>query len=300
MKLTKKILAALLALVLVAALSACSSAQKPAESPAETAVESPAATDAAQPEESQAAEPTETVKLVVGASPAPHAEILEAVKPLLAEQGIELEIEEFTDYVLPNQALEAGDLDANYFQHLPYLLNFNENNGTNLVSAGAIHFEPLGIYAGKSADLSNIPDGATISVPNDATNEARALQLLAANGIITLPEGSGLDVTARDIVENPHNIEILEIAAEQVPRSLEDVDFAVANGNYALEAGITDKLLTTEDKDSEGAKTYANVVAVRAGDEERPEIKALVEALKSDTIRAFIEERYGANVIPMF
>ena len=263
MKLTKKILAALLALVLVAALSACSSAQKPAESPAETAVESPAATDAAQPEESQAAEPTETVKLVVGASPAPHAEILEAVKPLLAEQGIELEIEEFTDYVLPNQALEAGDLDANYFQHLPYLLNFNENNGTNLVSA-------------------------------------RALQLLAANGIITLPEGSGLDVTARDIVENPHNVEILEIAAEQVPRSLEDVDFAVANGNYALEVGITDKLLTTEDKDSEGAKTYANVVAVRAGDEERPEIKALVEALKSDTIRAFIEEKYGSNVIPMF
>ena len=137
-------------------------------------------------------------------------------------------------------------------------------------------------------------------MPNDATNEARALQLLAANGIITLPEGSGLDVTARDIVENPHNVEILEIAAEQVPRSLEDVDFAVANGNYALEAGITDKLLTTEDKDSEGAKTYANVVAVRAGDEERPEIKALVEALKSDTIRAFIEEKYGANVIPMF
>ena len=238
--------------------------------------------------------------ITVAASATPHAEILEEAKPILEKEGYDLEVTVFDDYVRPNEVVESGEFDANYFQHLPYLLNFNENNGTNLVSAGAIHFEPLGIYAGKSADLSNIPDGATISVPNDATNEARALQLLAANGIITLPEGSGLDVTARDIVENPHNVEILEIAAEQVPRSLEDVDFAVANGNYALEAGITDKLLTTEDKDSEGAKTYANVVAVRAGDEERPEIKALVEALKSDTIRAFIEEKYGANVIPMF
>ena len=243
---------------------------------------------------------TETKTYVIGATPSPHAELLELIKDDMAELGYPIEIQIFNDYNLPCPALAAGDLDANYFQHLPYLLNFNENNGTNLVSVGAIHFEPLGIYAGKSADLSNIPDGATISVPNDATNEARALQLLAANGIITLPEGSGLNVTARDIVENPHNVEILEIAAEQVPRSLEDVDFAVANGNYALEAGITDKLLTTEDKDSEGAKTYANVVAVRAGDEERPEIKALVEALKSDTIRAFIEEKYGANVIPMF
>lgn len=240
---------------------------------------------------------SEEKKLVVGASPAPHAEILEFVKPILAEQGITLEIEEFTDYVLPNQALDAGDLDANYFQHYPYLANFNENNGTDLVSAGSIHFEPLGIYAGKSSDLTAIPDGATISVPNDATNEARALQLLAAQGLITLPEGAGLNVTARDVVDNPHNIEFLEIAAEQVPRTLADVDFAVANGNYALEAGITDKLLVTEEKDSEGAQTYANIVAVRAGDEERPEIKALVEALKSEETRAFIEETYGASVI---
>ncbi|MGI5885653.1 MAG: MetQ/NlpA family ABC transporter substrate-binding protein, partial [Candidatus Spyradocola sp.] len=158
--------------------------------------------------------------LVVGASPAPHAEILEFVAPMLAEQGITLQIEEFTDYVLPNQALESGDLDANYFQHLPYLLNYDESTGATLVSAGSIHFEPLGIYAGRCSDLANVPDGAVIAVPNDATNEARALQLRAAQGLITLPEGAGLDVTARDVVDNPHNIEFLEIAAEQVPRTL--------------------------------------------------------------------------------
>jgi D-methionine transport system substrate-binding protein len=269
MKLYKKILALILALALALSLSACAGGNK-------------------------------EKKLVVGASPAPHAEILEFVKPILAEQGITLEIQEFTDYVLPNQALDAGDLDANYFQHYPYLENFNQNNKTNLVSAAAIHFEPLGIYAGKSADLSAIPDGATVSIPNDATNEARALQLLAAQGIITLPEGAGLNVTARDVKENPHNLEFLEIAAEQVPRTLVDVDFAVANGNYALEAGITDKLLVTEEKDSEGAQTYANIVAVRAGDENREEIKALIAALQSEETRAFITEKYGANVIPVF
>ena len=296
MKLTKKILAALLALVLVAALSACSSAQKPAESPAETAVESPAATDAAQPEESQAAEPTETVKLVVGASPAPHAEILEAVKPLLAEQGIELEIEEFTDYVLPNQALEAGDLDANYFQHLPYLLNFNENNGTNLVPAGAIHFEPLGIYAGKSADLSNIPDGATISVPNDATNEARALLLLQDNGIIKLADGAGITATKNDIVENPYNVEIVETEAAQIPNILQDVDYAVINSNYAINAGlnpVADSLVI------EGsASAYANILAVKEGNENSEKIQALVAALKSDTIRQYINDTYDGAVVP--
>ena len=237
--------------------------------------------------------------LVVGASPAPHAEILEFVKPMLEEQGIELQIEEFTDYVLPNQALEAGDLDANYFQHLPYLLDYDESTGATLVSAGSIHFEPLGIYAGKSSDLAAISDGAVIAVPNDATNEARALQLLAAQGLITLPEGAGLSVTARDVVDNPHNIEFLEIAAEQVPRSLQDVDFAVANGNYAVEAGILDKVIATEDATSEGAQTYPNVIAVREGDEDREDIQALVAALKSEETRAFIEETYGASVIPV-
>ena len=248
---------------------------------------------------SACAAPQEDTTLVVGASPAPHAEILEFVKPMLAEQGIDLQIEEFTDYVLPNQALESGDLDANYFQHLPYLLNYNESTGATLVSAGSIHFEPLGIYAGKSQDLSSIPDGAVIAVPNDATNEARALQLLAAQGLITLPEGAGLNVTARDVVDNPHNIEFLEIAAEQVPRTLQDVDFAVANGNYAVEAGILDKVLVTEDASSEGAQTYPNVIAVREGDEDREDIQALVAALKSEETRAFIEETYGASVVPV-
>jgi len=238
-------------------------------------------------------------KLVVGASPAPHAEILEFVKPMLAEKGITLEIQEFTDYVLPNQALDAGDIDANYFQHLPYLENFNENNGTKLVSAAAIHFEPLGIYLGDKGDINNWQD-AVISVPNDATNEARALQLLAEQGIITLPEGSGLNVTARDIVDNPYNVEILEIAAEQVPRTLPDVSFAVANGNYALEAGIIDKLIVTEDKASEGAQTYANIIAVKEGDENREDIKVLIEVLQSEEVRAFIEETYGASVVPVF
>ena len=264
----KKTLAALLALCLALCLSAC-------------------------------AAPQEDTTLVLGASPAPHAEILEFVKPMLAEQGIDLQIEEFTDYVLPNQALESGDLDANYFQHLPYLLNYNESTGATLVSAGSIHFEPLGIYAGKSQDLSSIPDGAVIAVPNDATNEARALQLLAAQGLITLPEGAGLNVTARDVVDNPHNIEFLEIAAEQVPRTLQDVDFAVANGNYAVEAGILDKVLVTEDASSEGAQTYPNVIAVREGDEDREDIQALVAALKSEETRAFIEETYGSSVVPV-
>ena len=264
----KKFVAVLLALALVLSLTACSGAKN-------------------------------ENKIVVGASPAPHAEILEFVKPILAEQGIELVIEEFTDYVLPNQALDAGDLDANYFQHLPYLLNFNENNGTKLVSAAAIHFEPLGIYLGAHGSETEV-ENAVFSVPNDATNEARALQLLADQGLITLAEGSGLNATARDIVENPHNIEIMEIAAEQVPRTLPDVHFAVANGNYALEAGITDKLLVTENKNSEGAQTYANIIAVKEGDEDRPAIQALIKALQSEEVRAFIEETYGASVVPVF
>ena len=237
--------------------------------------------------------------LRVGASPAPHAEILEAAAGDLKALGIDLEIIEFTDYVKPNMSLSDGEIDANYFQHLPYLLNYNESTGATLVSAGSIHFEPLGIYAGKSQDLSSIPDGAVIAVPNDATNEARALQLLAAQGLITLPEGAGLNVTARDVVDNPHNIEFLEIAAEQVPRTLQDVDFAVANGNYAVEAGILDKVLVTEDASSEGAQTYPNVIAVREGDEDREDIQALVAALKSEETRAFIEETYGASVVPV-
>lgn len=235
----------------------------------------------------------------VGATPAPHAEILEVVKDILAKDGYTLEIVEFDDYVNPNTSVEDGSLDANYFQHITYMNGFNEERGTHLVSVAAIHYEPLGLYAGKCASLADLPDGAKIAVPNDATNEARALQLLAAQGLITLPEGAGLNVTARDVVDNPHNIEFLEIAAEQVPRTLQDVDFAVANGNYAVEAGILDKVLVTEDASSEGAQTYPNVIAVREGDEDREDIQALVAALKSEETRAFIEETYGASVVPV-
>lgn len=242
-----------------------------------------------------------TKKLVVGASASPHAEILEAIKPELAAQGIELEIKIFTDYIIPNTSLNEGELDANYFQHKPYMDEFNETRKTNLTAAVAVHFEPLGIYAGKSSDLDNVPDGAIIAVPNDATNEARALQLLEQRGVIKLTEGVGLTATKKDIAENPHNVEIREVEAAQVPRSLADADFAVINGNYALEAEVpADKLLYSEDKTSEVAQEYANILAVRTGDENREEIQALVSALTSETCRKFIEETYTGRVIPVF
>lgn len=280
----KKLLALAMALTLCLGLAACGGT--PAEDPADE--------NTPQTETSG-----ETVTLRVGATPAPHQEILEQVVDTLAAQGITLEIVPYTDYLTPNVAVEEGEDDANFFQHITYMETYNAENNTHLVNAGSIHYEPMGIYAGKTTSLEDLPDGATIAVPNDATNEARALQLLAAQGLITLPEGAGLNVTARDVVDNPHNIEFLEIAAEQVPRTLQDVDFAVANGNYAVEAGILDKVLVTEDASSEGAQTYPNVIAVREGDEDREDIQALVAALKSEETRAFIEETYGASVVPV-
>jgi D-methionine transport system substrate-binding protein len=291
MKNLKKLLAVLTAVVLALALVGCGTAPATAPSAAPTTAPTTAPDATADPD---------AITLTVGASPTPHAQILEAIRPLLAEQGINLVIEEFTDYILPNQALDSGDLGANFFQHQPYLDDFNANNGTELASVVATHFEPLGIYAGRSADLAAIPTGAKIAVPSDTTNEARALQLLAAQGILTLKPDDGLAATVLDIVENPYNVEIIELEAAQVPRSLADVDFAVANGNNALAAGITDKLIASESADSEAAQLYANVLVVRVGDENRPEIKALVDALTSDTARAFIEETFGANVVPVF
>ncbi len=233
-------------------------------------------------------------KLVVGASSTPHAEILEAAKEALAEKGIELEIVIFDDYVQPNLQLDAGDLDANYFQHSAYLENFNAENGTKLVSAGAVHYEPMGIYAGKSSDLANIPDGATIAVPNDTTNEARALNLLEAQGIITLDK-TVENPTAFDVVENPHNVEIVEIEAAQVPRQLADVDFAVINSNYALQAGadVVGTALVTESSDI----AYPNIIAIREGDD-REELKTLVEVLQGETVVNFINETYQGAVVP--
>lgn len=244
--------------------------------------------------------PVKEGSIVVGASPSPHAQILEAVSEQLAQKGYQLEIKEFTDYIMPNTALEDGELDANFFQHQPYLTDFNEKNGTKLVSAAAIHFEPLGIYGGKTADRADLPEGAQIAVPNDTTNEARALWLLQAQGIIEVDEQAGLEATKQDITSNPKNVEIVEMEAAQLPRALADVDFAVINGNYAVAAEIADQVLVTEDKDSEAAKQYANIVAVREGDENREDIKALVEALQSDEVKAYIEETFGSTVIPVF
>jgi len=239
--------------------------------------------------------------LKVGATSVPHAEILEFVKPMLAEEGIDLRITEYTDYVIPNTAVESHELDANYFQHMPYLEDFNKKNGTHLVSAVAVHYEPMGLFAGKSANLDALADGATIAVPNDPTNEARALQLLQQEGLIKLKDRVGLNATPNDIVENPKNIKFFEAEAAAVARSLQDVDYAIINGNYALEAGLkVSDALAVESKDSEAAKTFANIVAVYDGDQNKPEIQALAKALTSEETRTFIEDTYQGSVVPVF
>ena len=239
----------------------------------------------------------------IGASVTPHAEIIENIKPDLEELGYDVEIVEFSDYVKPNQALYEGEIDCNYFQHTPYLEDWVANNCENdddLVVADKIHFEPLGIYSSKHSDISDVPEGAQIAVPNDTTNEARALQLLQAQGIITLTEGKGLEATKADIVENPYNVEIVELAAEVVPTKLEEVDFAVANGNNALNAKITDNLLVTEDKGSEAADEFANVIAVRKEDKDSQKIKDLLDVLETQKTVDFINETYDGVVVSVF
>ena len=264
----KKLLALVLAIVFVFSFAACSSGSD------------------------------KTIK--VGATPAPHAEILEVAKEILAKDGYTLEIVEFTDYVLPNEALNSGDIDANFFQHQPYLTNYNENNGTDLVSAGLIHYEPLGFYPGKLQTLDQITNGTTIAVPNDGSNEARALYLLQDLGYITVDASKGFEVTVLDIVDNPLGLVITEVAAEQIPQLLPDFDFGIINGNYAIGAGIDDQILAAEDKESDAALTYANLIAVKAGHENDEKIVALVKAVQSEEVRAFIEENYGVAVVPMF
>lgn len=239
--------------------------------------------------------------ITVGASVTPHAEILASVEDALAEEGYELEIIEYTDYVKPNLDTDAGDTYANYFQHLPYLEDFNEQNGTDLVSVAAIHFEPLGIYPGKTSSLDELQDGATIAIPNDTTNEARALQLLAAEGLITLPDGADLSITPRDIVENPKNLVFLEVDAAAVPRELAEVDLGVINGNNALAANLDPtSVLASEDTDSIAAQTFANVLVVKSGGEKDPKVQALVKVLTSDLTRNYINENYGGVVVPVF
>ena len=269
----KKLLATVLAMVLTAGtLAACTSAN------------------------------TDEKTLVVGASTTPHAEILRVAAKVLEKDGYTLKIKEFDDYVMPNTTLDSGELDANYFQHKPYLDDFNTENKTQLVSAAAIHYEPLGIYAGKTKTIDALDNGAQIAVPNDTTNEARALMLLEVQGLIKIDPEAGFKATVKDIISNPKNLKIVEIEAAQLGRSLPDVDLAVINGNYAIKAGLnveTDAL-AKEEKDSNAATTYANIVAVKKGDENREDIKALIGALTSDEVKTYINETYGGAVLPIF
>lgn len=294
----KKLISATLAATLALSLAACGSSASSTEA---ASTESTVASSEAAESTAETSELAGTT-LKVAASPTPHAEILNVAKDILAEQGITLEVVEFSDYVQPNLVTESGEVDANYFQHTPYLESFNEENGTHLVSVGAIHYEPFGIYPGKSSDLANIADGATIAVPNDTTNEARALQLLAAQGLITVRDGAGLTATVNDITENPHNLQIEEIEAAQLPRTVQDVDFAVINGNYAMEAGFSvgKDALATEDASSEAAQTYANVLVVKEGNENNPAIQALLKALQSDEVKNYIDQTYDGAVVAIF
>ena len=237
----------------------------------------------------------------VGATPAPHAEILEVVKGILAEQGITLEIAQYNDYVQPNNAVEDGSLDANYFQHITYMNDFNTEYGTHLVSAAAVHYEPMGLYAGKTTSLDELADGALIGVPNDATNEGRALLVLQQEGLITLRDGAGITATINDIVDNPKNLQFSEMEAAQLPLRLADLDMAVINGNYAIDAGLSmDDALATESADGEAAQAYVNVLAVKEGRETDPAIQALAAALCSDEVKTYIEENYNGAVVAVF
>lgn len=289
----------------VSTLAGCGSAQDSANdaSTDETAVEesSDTAEDVdAESSDSDDALSGETVTLKIAASPTPHAEILNHVKPLLAEQGVDLEVTEFEDYVQPNLVVDSGEYDANYFQHITYLKDFNEQNGTDLVDAGDIHYEPFGIYPGTKSSLDDLADGDSIAVPNDTTNEARALLLLQAQGLITLKDGAGLAATVTDIADNPHNLKITELEAAQVSRAIPDSAFVILNGNYAQEAGlsVSKDAIAVEAGDSEAAENYVNVIAVKKGNENNEAIKKLVEVLKSDDVKKWITDNYNGAVVP--
>ena len=242
----------------------------------------------------------ESVTIKVGASITPHSEILEQAKPILAREGVDLEIVEIEDTVTPNTGLVEGSLDANFFQHQPYLDDFNSENGTDLVSIGSVHYDPFGIYAGKTTDLADLPDGAVVAVPNNVTNEARALLLLEQEGILTLKEDVGIKATVNDIVENPKNITFKEIDPAQLVRALPDVDVAVINGNYAIEGGLSVKdALAVESDQGVAAKTYANIVVVRKEDENNEALQKLVEVLQSDEIQQYINDTYDGSVVPI-
>lgn len=241
-------------------------------------------------------------KLTVAASPSPHAEILDNfAAPRLKKQGITLKTKEYTDYIIPNQVTSSGEVDANYFQHINYLNNYNKENGTDLVGVAAIHYEPFGIYAGKSKDLKSIQDGAQIAVPNDPTNEGRALLLLQQEKLITLKDPDNLQATPVDIAKNPHNLKFVEVEAAAVARQLQDVDFAVINGNYAIEAGMHVKdAVAVEDKDGKAVEQYANYIVTTPEQKDDDRIAALVSVLTSDDFKQYLSDTYGQDVLPAF
>lgn len=297
----KRVLSSILAGVLaVSVFAGCGSKTEDNSQAADNSTTS--ATEAAAEESTEAAGGTVESKgtIKVAASATPHAEILEQAKSILKKEGYQLEVTVFDDYVQPNEVVESGEFDANYFQHVPYLESFNEEKGTHLVDAGDIHYEPFGIYPGTKKSLDEISEGDKIAVPNDTTNEARALLLLQDNGIITLKDGAGLNATVNDIEENPYNVEIVELEAAQVARVTGETAYVVLNGNYALEAGysVAKDALAYEKSDSEAAKTYVNIIAVKEGNEKEEKIQALVKALKSDEIKEYIEKTYDGAVIP--
>lgn len=289
----KKLIALLLALTLTAALGACG---------AKESENTQAPADSGTTETTGTEEKTELETVKVAATPVPHGEILNACVDLMAEKGYKLEVTEYNDYIIPNTAVEEGEEDANFFQHGPYLEEFNAANGTHLVSVASIHYEPMGIYPGKSDSLDAVPDGGTVAVPNDVTNEARALQLLAAQGLIEVDPAAGLNATPKDITSNPKNLQFSELEAAMLPNTVDEFDLNVINSNFAMAAGLnpaTDAL-ASEGADSEGAQTYANILVVKEGNEENEAIQALIECLTSDEIRTFIEETYAGSVVPVF
>lgn len=252
--------------------------------------------------DSGTSEESEDKTITVAASPTPHAEILNnAVAPILEEEGYTLEVKEFTDYVQPNTVTEAGEVDANYFQHRPYLENFNEEQGTHLVEVAGVHFEPMGIFSSSVESLDDVAEGAVVAVPNDATNEARALLLLEQEGLIEVDDEAGINATINDITSNPKNLEFEELEAANLPNILEDVSIAVINGNYALAADFTmDDALAVEANDSLAADTYTNVIVVKDGNQDSEKIKALAEACNSDEVRDYITDNYQGSVVAVF
>ena len=286
----KKIALSVAAFTLTFSLAACGGADQSADVQTQEASVAGGSSDGA----------AETTTIKVGANLTPHSEILEQAKAILAEEGINLEVVAIEDSVTPNTGVIEGSLDANYFQHVPYLEQFNLENGSDLVSIGAIHYEPFGIYAGKTTDLADLPDGAVIAVPNNVTNEARALLLLQQEGLLTLKDDAGINATVEDIVDNPKNIELKELAPEQLVAALPDVDVAVINGNYAIEGGLhVSEALAVEANDGLAAVTYGNIIATTPDKANDPALLKLVEVLQSEAISTYINDTYDGAVVPL-